>query len=113
MIEQLTLFEEHLDLLTIVTRWLVRRYEKRKEFFGDGFKENFNDWLLYMFSHYNGGTVNDDEMERSGYVFFDCSPKGIKLDTRGRNFGFLPKAKVLKAFGIKDDKEDVIRNETD
>lgn len=113
MVEQLTLFEDHLDLLTIVTRYFVRRYERCKSRWSDWEGHpNYNDWLLHEFSSYSGGSA-DEELERCGYWFYNCSPKGIRLETRGRNFGFVPKDKILKTFGIKDDRKDVLKDESD
>lgn len=66
----------------------------------------FDKWLLDEFSSYCGGNCY------SGYYeWVDFSPKGIRLRTKNWTEDvFVPKKKILKAFGIKDDHKDILKD---
>lgn len=111
MIEQLNLFGEK-DPFAELCDNIVKAYESNKK--DEEHTENFDVWLRHCFSSYSGG---NSFMYVTGYNFFDFSPKGLKLTdshtlikyddhTEWKSL-FFPKQKILKAFGIKDDKKDM------
>lgn len=99
---------------TDIFQWIVRDYEKEKQECPKWHKtHNFDDWLLYQFSHYCGGSVCDKAIEAKGVQF--CDFMGSHLRAQGMRAGEhfeirIPKAKVLKAFGIRDDHKDILKD---
>ena len=116
MIEQLSLFGET-DPFHLATQWIVRQYEREKAFSlrcDESYfkKHGFGEWLLDKFSSYSGGTTHDTILEEYGYWFYNYSPKGLELDAREFEERVkFQKAKILKAFGIKDDGKDVLKDD--
>lgn len=115
MIEQLSLFGER-DTLSIVLEWLTDMYEYRKSQLEhwEG-HPNFDKWLLDCFASHQGGTTFGI-VGSYGWTLYNMSPKGIELvDTDSKDWRreLIPKAKILRAFGIKDDKRDLLKEQTD
>lgn len=120
MIEQLTLFGER-DPFDELIEHLVKWYEANKAFNDrhGGYTRNFDEWLLDCFSSYCGG--NGESMLFGQWTFYDFSPRGLKLTNMNKLIKtesgtewesiFFPKQKILKAFGIKDDKKDALKEE--
>ena len=103
--EQISLFGER-DPFSVAVEGIRQMYEwscKHGEM-------DFGKWLLHHFSSYCGGTA-DSFFE--GYDFADFSPKGLRLynyKREGHKDDFVPKAKLLRYFQVKDDKKDVLRD---
>ena len=95
------MFGEH-DPLAVAVNGIRAHYEA----YGWGSLEK---WLLHQFSHYCGGNTGGDFY---GYEWFDYSPRGLKLTKlRTGETVEIPKKKILKALGIKDDHRDVLRDQ--
>lgn len=121
MIEQMNLFGEREPFDELIER-IVQWYEQEKEFYekyGWEFKKNFDTWLLDHFSTWMGG--NADGILWGEWNFYQWSPSGLRLENSNklipRNDGkgtewyyiFFPKKKILNAFGIKDDRNDALK----
>ena len=109
MIEQLNLFGER-DELTMVCEMFRHRFEWwRKRWSENEWNPTFEKWVLDYFSSYAGGTA---PAELEPYESYCCSPKGIELviyrgaDTKRVQ---VPKVKILRALGIRDDKKDALK----
>lgn len=115
MTEQLTFFTDGVTE-TDVLNWLVRRYEQLKALGDEDWykNHNFDDWVLYEFSHYSGGSICDEQLEAKGIRWFDfSSTRGLRIQGYFEGEAvciIIPKAKVLKAFGIRDDHKDVLED---
>jgi len=114
MTEQLTFLTDGVTE-TDVLNWLVRRYERLRSCGEDWYRShNFGDWVLYEFSHYAGGSICDEQLEAKGIRWFEfSSTRGLKIQGyfEGEDvYLIIPKAKVLKAFGIKDNHKDVLKD---
>lgn len=102
MIEQLSLFDDIQDPVTLVCKWLkelYRHYQYR----------NFDRFVLSEFSSYHGGTASG-VFAAAGFQWFDFTPRGCLLRRELSDAGVMvKKAQVLQAFGIQDDHGDALR----
>ena len=122
MIEQMNLFGKR-DPFDEMIEHIVKWYEAEKAFESrhGHHMQNFDQWLLDNFSSYRGG--NGESLLFGQWTFYDFTPRGLRLTNMRKLIKtddgtewesiFFPKHKILKAFGIKDDRKDALLDEED
>lgn len=118
MIEQMNLFGEREPFDELVER-IVQWYESAKAFNTRHgcYMPNFDQWLRDNFSSYRGG--NGESLLFGRWTFYDFTPRGLRLTNMKKLIKtetgtewesiFFPKQKILKAFGIRDDGKDALK----
>lgn len=110
---QMTFLNDELNEADVY-EWIIRDYKKEKIECPHWHETHtFSDWLLYQFSHYCGGSICDSKLEKKGVRFYAFGGSYLRVEYKRFDSYFnlnIPKAKILKTFGIKDDHKDILKD---